>query len=92
MLKEYILKNITLIILIITLTGCATRYWYNKPGVTIQERNQDYYQCQKESTYQQSGAVLNVYGGVATSGHAVDNNMVQSCLRAKGYRVENYKF
>lgn len=84
-------KNI-LIILLISITGCATKYWYNKPGVTVEQRNKDFYECQMQSRYQQTGAALNAYGGYAVSSQVVDHNLVQSCLRARGYRVEDHAF
>jgi len=68
---------------VIFLGGCVTHYNFYKSGVTSQEREQDNYECQKESTTRQRGGI----GGARWDDEVLNRGLWVSCLRARGYSV-----
>ena len=81
------MKSIIYFIIISLLSSCGYQYRYYKPGVSTQQHYKDNYECRKEASYQQSGAVLNAYGGAAASSQAIDDDMYFACMRARGYTI-----
>jgi len=73
---------------IVVITGCSTRYSYNKYGASEQQRNKDGYECRKEATFRSSNANVNAYGGTASSGVELHIPTMIACLKARGYTVK----
>ena len=80
-------RHLFVLVLAITLTGCATNTrWYFPPGGTQQQFNQDTYECMQEAQQQSSNAYVNPYGGSASSGTTTNMYLAKACMRARGYR------
>ena len=81
------MKPVIYLVLVAALFGCGYQYRYYKPGASTQQHYKDDYECRQEARYQQSGAVLNSYGGMAASSQAIDDDMYFACMRARGYTI-----
>jgi len=58
---------------------------YSHPTATQDQFMKDRYECLMQAQQGQSGAVVNQYGGVASSGVITSCGVWVSCLGARGY-------
>ena len=82
-----IIRTITVLLVILTLVGCATGFRYTRPNTTQQQVDKDGYECRREATYTAYNANVNPYYGAASSGNQVDMELAKQCLRARGYTI-----
>jgi len=88
--KENIrVKQLIVVVFILILSsGCGTNYVIKNPGggVTKQQAHKDDYECRQEASRREAY----IYGNLkqAESTVRVDKHMLFSCLRARGYEVE----
>jgi hypothetical protein len=75
------MKAIIVVLLTLLITSCASGSYHNAP-------NNVSYECRKESTYQNYNASVNSYSGQASSGPQLNYQMMQSCIRARGYQIK----
>lgn len=68
------------IIAMLLLCACADRW--TKYGVTDQQANADFYQCRRENMNFSDGSVLGPRGDFA------QEQMVDQCMRSRGYRQQ----
>jgi len=82
------MKNLTVVLAALVLAGCAGvhggTYRYSGPG-SFQDFAAARYQCIQEASSRVSGAVVNQYGGRASSNVAVNCSVMDACLGARGY-------
>lgn len=78
--------SITLLALF--LAACAPMTW-NKPGASQNDFSQDRYACMQQAQQPVSGAVVNAYGGAASSQVVTNGNLFSSCMNAKGWYLNN---
>ena len=82
------MKLITFIFLASTLTGCASKYWYNSR--TGADYNSDNYQCELASRQntlpQQNNGLIE---GMRYSGEKAD--LYNSCMYARGWYLSDKK-
>ena len=64
--------------------GCAPMVW-QKPGGTQDEFARDRYTCLQESQQRSSGAVVNQFGGAASSTMVTNQGLFGSCMNAHGW-------
>ena len=69
--------------------GCAHNNVWVKPGASTNEFNVDKYDCMQQSQQKSSGAFVNPYGGVASSGSITNWNLYNSCMNAKGWSLQD---
>ena len=75
------MRNITIMVSILLLTGCFARTYNNAPNDVVDD-------CRKESTFQSYNADVDDYYGQATIGPELNDNMMQKCIKARGYKVK----
>jgi hypothetical protein len=77
-------------VLLFLLVGCAhnNNVWV-KSGASTNEFNVDKYDCMQQSQQKSSGAFVNPYGGVASSGSITNWNLYNSFMNAKGWSLQN---
>ena len=78
-----------LVFCVVSLAACApplTRY--TRPDTTQQQFLKDRYECLKQSEQRVSGAVVNPYGGAASSHERANCGLWYSCLAARGYVID----
>lgn len=68
----------------VLVSGCAPMVW-TKPGGTQDEFSQDKYTCLQESQQRTSGAVVNQFGGAASSSMVTNTGLFGSCMNARGW-------
>jgi len=75
------MKGAFFILLALLTTGCSTYSYHNAP-------NKVAYECRKDSTSHNYSASVNSYSGQASSSQKLNYRMMQSCIKARGYRIE----
>lgn len=86
------MRAIVLILIGAALAGCATERMAqyrnsNNPRAGQTDLNRDHYQCTKENT--QTRYIY--FAGVFGPDQYTDDDMVNSCLAARGWRIVGYK-
>jgi len=74
-------KQMIWIIAALFLVGCAETF--TRGGVTQQQVDADFYQCQRENRNVSNGGLLGPQGDFA------QEEMVRQCMRARGYKPMN---
>ena len=73
----------------VLISGCATQFRVTPPpGKNQTSYYADKVECQQIASYRSSSAVVNSYGGSASSGQSINEGMFFDCLRGKGYKID----
>ena len=80
-------------IMIFLISGCGgTLTNASRPNTTQQQKNQDHYECYRESISGQSAAAFNQYGGGAYSSNEPNKELYVYCMQARGYTIKEEWF
>jgi hypothetical protein len=71
------------------LVSCSTPVWV-KPGGTQEAFSTDKYDCAERSKHRASEAYINAYGGAATDGVVINEELFAACMNSKGWYLQSH--
>ena len=85
-------KRLVIFISVILLVACETTptYYWVKNGASVQDYNQNNYQCLQESQQQSSNAYIGTSYSEASSGTVTNWLLYDSCMKARGWSKKIY--
>lgn len=81
------LHHIAILCVMATLYGCQN-VWV-KPGASTNEFNSDKYVCLQQSQQQSGRAVVDQYGGAASTKVVTNDYLFTTCMNARGWSLQN---